>query len=160
MAVADFEQCFELLGAYKQGKVIEQRTGMDVLMALDGKSCIEPGSSSMNKWLFIFRYLNRLKELPAELSEHKFEQLTESSKMSNLTKEEFEAYQKVYHKEYDHNAMVDGIFEEFADEINAKVASSVQDREREMARNMLAEGDSVEKISRITHLSEEEIRKL
>jgi len=80
--------------------------------------------------------------------------------MSNLTKEEFEAYQKVYHKEYDHNAMVDGIFEEFADEINAKVASSVQGREREMARNMLAEGDSVEKISRITHLSEEEIRKL
>ena len=80
--------------------------------------------------------------------------------MSNLTKEEFEAYQKVNHKEYDHNAMVDGIFEEFADEINAKVASSVQDREREMARYMLAEGDSVEKISRITHLSEEEIRKL
>ncbi|HCI56777.1 MAG TPA: hypothetical protein DEW74_01490 [Opitutae bacterium] len=24
MAVADFEQCFELLGTYKQGKVIEQ----------------------------------------------------------------------------------------------------------------------------------------
>lgn len=121
---------------------------------------IEPNSSSMNKWLFIFRYLNRLRELPAELSEHKFEQLTESSKMSNLTKEEFEAYQKVYHKEYDHNAMVDGIFEEFADEINAKVASSVQDREREMARNMLAEGDSVEKISRITKLSEREVLKL
>ena len=80
--------------------------------------------------------------------------------MSNLTKEEFEAYQKVYNKEYDHNAMVDGIFEEFADEINAKVASSVQDREREMAHNMLAEGDSVEKVSRITHLSKEEIRKL
>ena len=88
------------------------------------------------------------------------EQLTESSKMSNLTKEEFEAYQKVYHKEYDHNAMVDGIFEEFADEINAKVASSVQDREREMARNMLAEGDSVEKVSRITKLSEREALKL
>ena len=80
--------------------------------------------------------------------------------MSNLTKEEFEAYQKVYHKEYDHNAMVDGIFEEFADEINAKVASSVQDREREMARNMLAEGDSVEKVSRITKLSEREVHKL
>jgi hypothetical protein len=40
------------------------------------------------------------------------------------------------------------------------VTSSVQDREREMARNMLAEGDSVEKVSRITHLPEEEIRKL
>ena len=31
MAVADFEQCFKLLGTYKQGKVIQQRTGMDVL---------------------------------------------------------------------------------------------------------------------------------
>ena len=46
-----------------------------------------------------------LKELPAEFSEHKFERLTESSKVSNFSKEEFEAYQKMYHKEWDHNAM-------------------------------------------------------
>ena len=80
--------------------------------------------------------------------------------MSNLTKEEFEAYQKVYHKEYDHNAMVDGIFEEFADEINAKVASSVQDREREMARNMLAEGLAPALVVEISGLTEDEVMAL
>ena len=114
---------------------------------------IEPGSSSMNKWLFIFRYLSRLKELPVELSERKFEQLTESSKMSNLTKEEFEAYQKVYHKEYDHNAMVDGIFEEFADEINAKIDG----RTREIAKKLIRLGDSDEKIAAVTELPLEDV---
>jgi hypothetical protein len=107
-----------------------------------------------------FRFLNRLKELPAELDEKKFEHLTESSKVSKFSKKEFEAYQKVYHKEWDHNAMVDGIFEEFADEINAKVAESVSERERKMAREMLADKEPIDKISRYTGLSEEDIRKL
>ena len=41
-----------------------------------------------------------LRELPAELDEKKFEQLTESSKVSKFSKEEFEAYQKVYHEKW------------------------------------------------------------
>ena len=67
---------------------------------------IEPGSSSLRKWLFFLRFLDKLKELPAELDEKKFEQLTESSKVSKFSKEEFEAYQKVYHEKWDHNVMV------------------------------------------------------
>jgi predicted transposase/invertase (TIGR01784 family) len=121
---------------------------------------IELGSSSIRKWLFFFRFLDKLKELPAELDEKKFKNLTESSKVSNFTKEEYEAYQKVYHKEWDHNAMVDGIFEEFADEISAKVAEGVSERELEMARQMLADREPIDKISRYTHLSEETIRSL
>jgi predicted transposase/invertase (TIGR01784 family) len=121
---------------------------------------IKKKSDDLSKWLFFFRFLNRLKELPAELDEKKFEHLTESSKVSKFSKKEFEAYQKVYHKEWDHNAMVDGIFEEFADEINAKVAESVSERERKMAREMLADKEPIDKISRYTGLSEEDIRKL
>jgi hypothetical protein len=86
--------------------------------------------------------------------------LTESSKVSNFTKEEYEAYQKVYHKEWDHNAMVDGIFEEFADEINAKVAEGVLDSKREMAKAMREQGIPDSTIAVISGLSEEEIRKL
>ena len=121
---------------------------------------IELGSSSIRKWLFFFRFLDKLKELPAELDEKKFKNLTESSKVSNFTKEEYEAYQKVYHKEWDHNAMVDGIFEEFADEINAKVNESVSEREREMAKGLRDDNVPMEIIVRRTGLSEEEIRKL
>jgi predicted transposase/invertase (TIGR01784 family) len=121
---------------------------------------IKKKSDDLSKWLFFFRFLNRLKELPAELDEKKFEHLTESSKVSKFTKEEYEAYQKVYHKEWDHNAMVDGIFEEFADEINAKVAERVLDKTREMAKGLRDDKVPMEIIIRRTGLSEKEIRKL
>ena len=121
---------------------------------------IDKKSDDLSKWLFFFRFLSRLKELPAEFSEHKFERLTESSKVSNFSKEEFEAYQKMYHKEWDHNAMVDGVFEEFAKEIDAKVAESVSEKTREMAKAMRDYGDPAEKIAAISGLSIEEIARL
>ena len=121
---------------------------------------IEAGSSSIRKWLFFFRYLDKLKELPAELDERKFESLTESSKVSKFSKEEFEAYQKMFHEKWDHNVLRASFFEEFADEINAKVAEGVSERELEMARQMLADNEPIDKISRYTHLSEETIRSL
>ena len=43
------------------------------------------GKDNLSKWLFFFRYLDRLRELPEELSDKKFKQLTESSKVSKLT---------------------------------------------------------------------------
>ncbi len=121
---------------------------------------IKKKSDDLSKWLFFFRFLNRLKELPAELDEKKFEHLTESSKVSNFSKEEFEVYQKMYHEKWDHNVMVDGIFEEFADEINAKVAESVSESKREMAKAMLADNVPVEKIAAYSGLSVEEIARL
>ena len=117
---------------------------------------IEPGSSSLRKWLFFLRFLDKLKELPAELDEKKFEHLTESSKVSNFSKEEFEVYQKMYHEKWDHNVMVDGIFEEFADEINAKVL----DGKREIARKMKSKNMPVEQIAELTGFSVEEISNL
>ena len=121
---------------------------------------IKKKSDDLSKWLFFFRFLTRLKELPAELDEKKFEQLTESSKVSNFSKEEFEVYQKMYHEKWDHNVMVDGICEEFADEINAKVAEGVSEKTREMAKAMLADNVPVEKIAAYSGLSVEEIAKL
>ena len=121
---------------------------------------IKKKSDDLSKWLFFFRFLNRLKELPAELDEKKFKNLTESSKVSKFSKKEFEAYQKVYHKEWDHNAMVDGIFEEFADEINAKVAESVSERELEIARKMKAKNMPVEEIVEFTGIPAEQVETL
>ena len=121
---------------------------------------IKKKSDDLSKWLFFFRFLNRLKELPAELDEKKFEHLTESSKVSNFSKEEFEVYQKMYHEKWDHNVMVDGIFEEFADEINAKVAESVSESKREMAKAMREQGVADSIIAKVSGLSVEEIAKL
>ena len=74
-----------------------------------------------------------LRELPAELDEKKFEQLTESSKVSKFSKEEFEVYQKMYHEKWDHNVM---------------------------AKAMLADNVPVEKIAAYSGLSVEEIARL
>lgn len=101
-----------------------------------------------------------LKDCIVKPGEKKFEQLTESSKVSKFSKKEFEAYQKVYHKEWDHNAMVDGIFEEFADEINAKVAESVSERELEIARKMKAKNMPVEEIVEFTGIPAEQVETL
>ena len=42
----------------------------------------------------------------------------------------------MYHKEWDHNAMVPGIFEDFATEINAKI----DERAREIAKKLIVIG--------------------
>ena len=98
---------------------------------------IEKTSSAFGRWLFFFRYLNRLKDLPEELDESKFKQLTESSKVSNLSKKEFEAYRNMYHKVWDHNALRHGFFKEFADDVNAKIEERISDRNRKIAKRMI-----------------------
>lgn len=115
---------------------------------------IEKTSSDLSKWLFFFRYLNRLKDLPEELDESKFQQLTESSKVSNFSKKEFEAYRNMYHKVWDHNALRRGFFKEFADDVNAKI----DERAREIAKRLIANGKlSDEEIATCSGLSVEDI---
>ena len=110
---------------------------------------IEASSDSVSKWLFFFRFLNRLKDLPVELAERKFELLTESSK-------EFKDYLAMYHKEWDHNAMVEGVFEEFADEINAKIS----EKTRETAKSLRMQGVADSIIVTATGLTEAEVKAL
>ncbi len=88
-------------------------------------------SSGVEKWLFLLRFLHRLRELPDALKVPKFENLTMSSKVSSFTKAEFEEYQKMINAEYDRNAMWPGIEEDFADKINAKVSLACKEARRE-----------------------------
>ena len=119
---------------------------------------IEKTSSDLSKWLFFFRYLNRLKELPEELDDGKFRDLTESAKVSNFNKKEFEAYRNMYHKVWDHNALRDGFFKEFADDVNAKIEERISSRNREFAKKMIVLGKlSNEEIAAATDLSLEDV---
>ena len=121
---------------------------------------IEAKSDSLSKWLFFFRYLSHLRELPKELNERKFKQLTESSKVSKFSKKEFEAYQRMYHEEWDHNAMVSGVFRNFATEINAKIDERVADTKSEIAKKMKARNRPIEEIVEDTGLTKEEVEAL
>ena len=96
------------------------------------------------------------------LNERKFKLLTESSKVSNFNKTEFEAYLRMYHEEFDHNAIMPGLFEEFADEINAKVEERtrerVGERTREIAKSLVTNGKlSDEEIAACSGLSVEDV---
>ena len=86
--------------------------------------------------------------------------LTESSKVSNFSKEEFEVYQKMHHEKWDHNLMGEAFLEDYADLVNAKVAEGVLDSKREMAKGLLEDGVPMEIIVRRTGLSEDIVRKL
>ena len=70
----------------------------------------------------------------------------------------------MYHKEWDHNAMVDGIFEDFADEINAEIAKnvskSVSDTKHEIAKKMKARNRPIDEIVEDTGLTKEEVEAL
>lgn len=59
----------------------------------------------------------------------------------------------MYHKVWDHNAQRKGFFKEFTDDINAKI----EDRTREIAKNLIKLGDSDEKIATATGLSLEDV---
>ena len=60
----------------------------------------------------------------------------------------------MYHTVWDHNAMVPGLFKEFATEINAKI----DERAREIAWRMIANGKlSDEEIASCSGLSVEDI---
>ena len=118
------------------------------------------GKDNLSKWLFFFRYLDRLRELPEELSDKKFKQLTESSKVSKFSKEEFEAYQKMHHERWDHIVMVPGIFKEFATEINAEIAKNVSNKTREFAKKLKARNRPIDEIVEDTGLTKEEVEAL
>ena len=121
---------------------------------------IEKSSDNVAKWLFFFRYLNRLKKLPGALDEKKFSRLTESSRVSNFTRKEFEAYQHMYHEEWDRNALRAGFIEDNPDFIEEIRGEGAIAKAREIAKGFRDAGFPLDAIAKQTGLSEEEIKAL
>ena len=117
---------------------------------------IEKTSDNISKWLFFFRYLNRLKKLPDALDEKKFARLTESSRVSNFSKKEFEDYLRMYHEEWDKNALCAAFIEN-----NLDVVKEIRaDKAREMAKALKANGVDIGIIANSSGLSVDEIKAL
>ena len=62
----------------------------------------------------------------------------------------------MHHDRWDHNVLRRGFFEEFADEINAKI----DERVLEIAKKMKARNRPIEEIVEDTGLTEEEVKAL
>lgn len=89
---------------------------------------------------FFFRFLDKLRELPPELSDKKFLLLTVSAKVSKFNKEEFAA--------------------EINAEIAKNVSKSLSERNREFAKKLKARNRPVEEIVEDTGPTEEEVKAL
>lgn len=106
-----------------------------------------------DKWMFVLKNLHRLQQMPIKLQGKIFEKLFKQAEIAKLTPEEMKTYEeslKVYRDNYSilETARKEGI------EIG------VTRRELQIAREMKKEGDAIEKISRITGLTKEQIEKL
>ena len=148
----------------KTGKQLMDLYNFTILELSKVPFFIEKTSDNISKWLFFFRYLNRLKKLPDALDEKKFARLTESSKVSNFTTKEFEAYQHMYHEIWDRNALRNAFIQDnpdFIEELrNEAAVKATTDAKREMAKAMLAKGISPDVVAACSGLSEDEIRAL
>jgi predicted transposase/invertase (TIGR01784 family) len=98
-----------------------------------------------DKWLYVLKNLPKLQARPQKLQEKVFEKLFSEAELAKLTPDEMRTYEeslKVYRDNY------------------SVIETAKNDAKVEIAREMKIEGDSIEKIARITGLTKEQIEKL
>ncbi len=107
----------------------------------------------------------RLNAIPNELSENCFQRLFESAKIANFTPDERVNYLENQKMRFDYENVMEYAKEQARDEGLAEgrakgMAEGRAEGKREIAKKLLNLGDSIEKISIVTGLSQEEIQAL
>jgi predicted transposase/invertase (TIGR01784 family) len=105
--------------------------------------------SHFDKWMFVLKNLHQLQDRPVKLQEKIFVKLFSEAEIAKLNPEDMKAYEeslKIYRDNYS--------------VIETAKREAATEREIEIAREMKNYGDPIEKISAITGLSKEQIKKL
>ena len=110
---------------------------------------IRKSDSEVAKWMFIFRYLDRLKELPPALKTEKFEGLLPFAKLARFNKKELKRYRYIMHLKWDRYAQQLAFAEDNPDFVK-KIEEKVIDKVERMLKN----GASMDKIRASLGLSE------
>ena len=106
-----------------------------------------------DKWLYVIRNLNRLERMPDALREKVFEQLFEAAEIARFTPEQVLSYEDSLKYYRDLKNSLDTAFDEGKEEgREIGKAEGRQQRALEIAREMLTEGDPVERVARLTGL--------
>lgn len=106
-----------------------------------------------DKWMYVFRHLANLQNRPDILQERVFEKLFEIAEIAKFTPKEKEQYEESLKYYRDLKNVVDSSKEE--GKIEGKIERSI-----EVAKEMKSDGISIERISKYTGLSKEEIQDL
>jgi predicted transposase/invertase (TIGR01784 family) len=117
------------------------------------KKGVDSLKTKIEKWLFVFRHLARLQDKPQALQEKVFQRLFSAAEIAKYSKEEQQLYEDSLKYYRDLKNVVDTAFED--GEINGMIK-----RNYEVAKEMKADAVPIEKISKYTGLSEEEIENL
>ncbi len=106
-----------------------------------------------DRWLFAFKNLHRLREMPKELEQGIFKKLFELAEIATMDEKERSVYEDSLK---DYRDLRSAIATYFKDGFN----DGKKAREIEIALQMIASGESIEKIILYTGLNREEIEKL
>ncbi|WP_316813838.1 PD-(D/E)XK nuclease family transposase [Pedobacter heparinus] len=111
-----------------------------------------------DKWLFYLKHMGDLKDIPVSLREDKiFKKLFKIAEVSNLTPAEMNVYQqslKIKRDNYNHDQYI------LQQGLEQGVSEGEHKKAIEMALEMLADNQPIEKIAKYTKLSIEEIQSL
>lgn len=114
-----------------------------------------------DKWLYLFRHLSELQDLPSKLQERIFQKLFAAAEIARFSPEELEAYEESLKYYRDIKNVVDTSKEE--GRVEGREEGRVEGREEksyEFARKMKLNNEPVEKIMEYTGLSREAIEAL
>lgn len=113
--------------------------------------------SNFDKWMYVLQQLPNLQNRPKALQERVFQQLFEAAEIAKFTPDEKNKYEESLKYYRDLKNVVDASFDEGKAE--GKEEGKAEGKE-EIARQMKAEGEPVEKIVRFTGLTAEQIGRL
>jgi predicted transposase/invertase (TIGR01784 family) len=118
-------------------------------------------SNDYERWLYAFKNLHRLREMPKELEEGVFKRLFELAEIASMEGRERDAYQESLKDYWDLKSSMDTYFSEGKEEgLKEGIRKGRKEEKMTIAKNALASGLSVATVAQLTGLSEAEIRLL
>jgi len=115
---------------------------------------IEELSTHYDKWLYVLKNLHKLDRLPDSLKEQVFEKVFEVAEIAKFTHEEYLSYEDSLKYYRDLKNTIDTAKEEGLEE---GIEQGMEKKAFLIAKEMLAENESIEKIVRFTGLTTEQV---
>ena len=110
-----------------------------------------------DKWMFVLKNLSRLLERPAALQERVFTRLFEQAEIAKFNAQELKAYEESMNAYRD---IVNAINTEGKIKFAEGMEKGMEKRNIEIAKSMLGNGESIDKIMLYTGLPKEDIERL
>jgi len=137
----------------KTGKIFYDKMSLIFIEMLNFVKKPKDLDSDLDKWVYALKHLTEFKTRPDYLSGPEFDQLFNLARYANLTREERAMYNASLKRKWDNKNVMDYAVKTAEQKGRKELAL-------ELAREMLAENEPIDKVVRYTKLSIEEIQSL